>query len=646
YNYNRSALLDSNKRIMTMIAENGAEEINDFLGKHSNVFKGWTNDDIYGMAIEYNTLKEIEDNFETMLNQEQGFSLVVLTDTNGKVLSGKYGPHVDAANQAGFEGRTIPYASSFTNEPPGKVCMRSNIFLSANNYPETYIFSSPTKNSSNEVNGLLIAFLDWSSIQERVLKLNKKMTDNGLRETEAVVWSNESQKTLSHSNSDVIGGDIFGDNSFAGFFGGNNDLTVENFEIDGRSKFLAYARLSDLNSLTNKDTGSKSNICLTVYVDSDEMFAQLQEVLTVSIAFAVIGIIIGLLVAFILDKSIAKPIHHIIEDLSKGGEQVSMASQQISSASQSLSEGASDQAASLEEVSSGLEEMTSVTKQTADNAHQAKILADEAGNVTENGIKSMEVLADVMKGIKQSSDDTAKIIKVIDEIAFQTNLLALNAAVEAARAGEAGKGFAVVAEEVRNLAQRSAEAAKNTNSLIEGAQKNANNGVTATEEFTTVLNEITANIRKVTGLISEVSDASNEQANGIGQINTAINRIDATTQQNASSAEESAAASEEMTAQANQLQQIVGQLSRIVMGKTKRRTDESYSVSNEHSKSFVNNGIEQRHTKKMRLSYNTAFETPKTSSNAGKKSSLSNITKGKTKSEDIIPLEEDEYRDL
>ncbi|MCP4632998.1 MAG: hypothetical protein GY855_08720, partial [candidate division Zixibacteria bacterium] len=186
YNYNRSALLDSNKRIMTMIAENGAEEINDFLGKHSNVFKGWTNNDIYGMAIEYNTLKEIEDNFETMLNQEQGFSLVVLTDTNGKVLSGKYGPHVDAANQAGFEGRTIPYASNFTNEPPGKVCMRPNIFLSANNYPETYIFSSPTKNSANEVNGLLIAFLDWSSIQERVLKLNKKMTDNGLRETEAV----------------------------------------------------------------------------------------------------------------------------------------------------------------------------------------------------------------------------------------------------------------------------------------------------------------------------------------------------------------------------------------------------------------------------------------------------------------------------
>jgi len=280
----------------------------------------------------------------------------------------------------------------------------------------------------------------------------------------------------------------------------------------------------------------------------------------------IVAAVLGVGLAIFITIGITGPVNRIIAGLRGGAEQVSSASGQVASSSQQMAEGASEQASSLEEISSSLEEMASMTRQNADNAKQANTMATDAQNAATKGMDAMTNMSSAINRIKTSSDETAKIIKTIDEIAFQTNLLALNAAVEAARAGDAGKGFAVVAEEVRNLAQRSAEAAKNTSALIEESQKNAENGVTVTADVAEILGKITETVQKVTQLIGEVTAASNEQAQGIDQVNTAVSQMDKVTQSNAANAEESASASEEMSSQAAELNSMVDVLVSIVHG--------------------------------------------------------------------------------
>jgi methyl-accepting chemotaxis protein len=248
-----------------------------------------------------------------------------------------------------------------------------------------------------------------------------------------------------------------------------------------------------------------------------------------------------------------------LAQVSAAAGQVGAASEQINYGSQTLAQSASDQASSLEEVSSSLQEMSSMSKQNSANSQEANSLAEAARGATQRGMASMGRLSEAVERIKSSADHTAKIIKTIDEIAFQTNLLALNAAVEAARAGEAGKGFAVVAEEVRNLAMRSAEAARNTSELIEGSVKNAEEGVELNREVLRNLDEISGQVNKVREVMAEIAAASEQQTQGVDQINLAVEQMNGLTQASAANSEESASAAEELSSQAAVMLSLVRQ---------------------------------------------------------------------------------------
>jgi methyl-accepting chemotaxis protein len=263
-----------------------------------------------------------------------------------------------------------------------------------------------------------------------------------------------------------------------------------------------------------------------------------------------------------LKESINTALENLEEALTEvagATEQVAAAAGQISAGSQSLAEGSSEQASSLEEVSASLQELASMTRQNASNAQEARALAESTRGSAEQGVVSMQRLSEAIDKIKQSSDATARIVRTIDEIAFQTNLLALNAAVEAARAGDAGKGFAVVAEEVRNLAMRSAEAAKNTAELIEEAVQNADGGVSINAEVMGKLEEINGQVEKVGTVMHEIAAASDQQRQGVDQITTAVDQMNSVTQQTAANSEESAATAEELGSQAERMREMVEQ---------------------------------------------------------------------------------------
>jgi methyl-accepting chemotaxis protein len=361
--------------------------------------------------------------------------------------------------------------------------------------------------------------------------------------------------------------------------------------------------------------------------------AESRRTRTIVIWLLGISLVLGLALSILISRSITRPLTKTIAGLTDGADQVSSSSDQVSSASQALAEGASEQAAGLEETSSSIEEMASMTKQNADNATQANTLMRETNKVVEEANQSMKELTQSMLEISNASEETGKIIKTIDEIAFQTNLLALNAAVEAARAGEAGAGFAVVADEVRNLAMRAAEAAKNTSYLIEGTVKKIKNGSDVVTKTNEAFGKVAGGSRKVAELVGEIAAASNEQAQGIDQINKAVSKMDRVVQQNSASAEESASAAEEMNAQAGQMKDYVGELIAVLEGNIKK------------PEGIQDQRREMTGRKTLRPKIKTGFQRalPEPTRRNTDKRLLANKTK-EIKPQQLFPLENDEFK--
>jgi methyl-accepting chemotaxis protein len=372
---------------------------------------------------------------------------------------------------------------------------------------------------------------------------------------------------------------------------------------------------NDIRSIIEKDYRELAEIKVASAADTAKNNTHIaNEAMTIMISLIVVGILLSIALGLIISNVIKKPLNKMVlvaNEIAKGNldveldintkdeigdlakaframtdnvnevmtninaasEQVAAGSTQVSDSSMSLSQGATEQASSIEELTASIEEISAQTRQNAANAEKAKEISSSAQKYAERGNEQMAYMLKAMAGINDSSNNISKIIKVIDDIAFQTNILALNAAVEAARAGQHGKGFAVVAEEVRNLAARSANAAKETTSMIEGSIKEVVGGTKLANETAEALNKIVEGVSKAAELVGEIAVASNEQALGVEQINQGIMQISDVVQTTSATAEETAAASEELSSQADLLKT---QVASFRLKNTRSRRSQSY----------------------------------------------------------------------
>lgn len=509
--------------------------------------------------------------------KEKGYSNAALALVDGTVIFDS------TKGERSAEGKSIADRDYFKKALQGQVTL-SKFFHSPILHEPVLVIAGPVRRQGiqGEVVGVLLVVMPTKAISEKILSGVERLGESGdtylvdssgtlLTSSRRFPQSEVLKLRLNTKPVEILvqEGLKAGKGEFSGFTSYKDQL--------GRPILASFSVLKLGDELYG----------LVAEQDETEALAELVRMKNVTLLSAAIAAIFVSLCGFFVGKSLAKPLRKVAGGLSEAAQHTASASMQVSSTSQQLAEGASEQAASLEETSSSLEEMASMTRQNAENVHQANNLMNETARVVAEAKDAMDGLTRAMTEISKASEQTAKIIRTIDEIAFQTNLLALNAAVEAARAGEAGAGFAVVADEVRNLAQRAAEAARNTASLIEETLKKVKDGSSMVGITSDAFERVAQGTAKIGELLGEIAAASQEQALGIEQINVAVAQMDKAVQKNAANAEQSAAAAQELQAQAQLLRRLVEELLTLVEGSCGSQENDQAPKAVALSKAFV-----------------------------------------------------------
>ena len=536
---NKTVKEDAVEALM-MTAQSRTDLIDQWIAGAKGAVRGAATDTAYQTVVKSDTEENIKAANERLAEEVKNtavFSRFNLVNAQGVCRASSFPDTVGKLNVADRD--------YFKRAMQGEVVV-SDVFLSKTTGEATFSVAAPIRDG-NQVIGVMMGIPD-------LVKFNEKFVDSvKIFQTGFLAIFDAAGNILAHKDKSLIMKMKMSDYEWSRqMMQQRQGLMTYEFQGKNRTAYVAPC----------KEVGWT----VAALVLSDEVYAKSRQIAFMNVAIFIAGLIVIIGVLYVVTRSLIGPIGRITAGIDTGANEVASAASQVAASSQSLAEGASEQASSLEETSSSLEEMSSMTGQNAQNAAQAKALMTETLEIVNKVNRHVDDMALSIQEVAKSSEQTEKIVKTIDEIAFQTNLLALNAAVEAARAGEAGAGFAVVADEVRNLAMRAAEAAKNTSTLIE----NTINTTRKSSELTRQTQEaFKANVEiagKVGALVDEIVSASEEQAQGIKQITKAVTEMDRIVQQTAADAEESASAAEEMNAQASQMKGFVGELVQVVGG--------------------------------------------------------------------------------
>jgi methyl-accepting chemotaxis protein len=600
------ALEDSAEAQVSEIAKATSQQIDSWVKGRLSDVQYWASDPRNALALAEKAgqgggaLEAVDHRLEQAAKEYKAFQRIHMLDAQGIA-------HGSSSHKS--RGKlNLSSRSYFKKALTGETVISDVLVSKATGLP-VLVLASPIKDAQGAVKGVMAGVVDLGEFTGMVMNRIK------IGETGYAYLLTHDGKVAAHPDKKQI---LKLDLSKYDF--GREMLSKKNgimtYDWQGRAKLAAFASVP------------ASGWVVAVVADENEILAAANRLTWVSIIISIAVLLLAGLVIFFVARSVVNPVNRIVHGMNEGASQVASASGEVSSAGQVLAQLATEQAASLEETSSSMEEMASMTRQNADNAAQADSFMQEAAKVVAQANTSMKKLRQAMDKINTASDETAKIIKTIDEIAFQTNLLALNAAVEAARAGEAGAGFAVVADEVRNLAMRAAEAAKNTQALIETNITDIKEGSQLVMDTDERFSQVQESSGKVTELVAEIAEASKEQANGIDQINSATTEMDKVTQQMAATAEESAASSEELSAMSATMHGMVDELGNLVSGG---------KGGNGSQMSLGQTVAKAKPTKKM---------LPAGTGGQSKKAAKQTPKPPASNAQEAIPLEDDEFEDF
>jgi methyl-accepting chemotaxis protein len=582
YISSRSSLQENNTRLIKIITENYTTDINSFLTTQNSVFQKWIGEDIYGISIEFNTISELGPQLQGMLAEASGFSLIALTDPKGLILQ---------ASSEKMIGTVIENMQDQIETAAGNITLTSSKILgiSEKDFAKTYLFSFPCKDSSGNVNGALLAYLNWSYIQKKVVSFNEILMENGFPQARSALLDSRTNLKMCCSNNDQINIELnLGEPLSAWLSSPKNNGNTEIFKIKGGNNFVTFMNILDLEEFhkTGKTESINSSFRIVSFVPESDILTEARKVLLLNIVLTIVGVIVLVFLIFMVGRNLITPIkkavdfaqsvadgdltrqmdyaqkdelgqlisalnhmstnlNNVINGINQAAEQVASSSAELQSSSGNLSTGATQQAANLEETSASIQELIASIQQNTENSLQASKVTTESGILMKEGSEAVIKTVDAMKKIADQ-------IGIVNDIADQTNLLALNAAIEAARAGEMGKGFAVVAVEVRKLAERSQQAAREISEL-------AKSSVTLAEKAGDSIGKVVPMAKKTNEMVEQISNTCSEQSSGADQITQAIEQLNDVTQQNSSTSEESSAAAEELAAQSQKMQQLVAQ---------------------------------------------------------------------------------------